>query len=73
MREMPISGWAVIGALVGAGVGVVVGLLVAQFLIGQGILADEAVGWGRFVLALIGAAVVGLLGVGMGDWATRRF
>ncbi len=73
MREMPISGWAIIGAVVGAGVGVVVGLLVAQALVGQGILGDEAAGWGRFALALIGAAVVGLLGVGMGDWATRRF
>ena len=73
MREMPISGWAIIGALVGAGLGVIVGLLVAQYLINQGIWADEAAGWGRFVLALTGAGVAGLLGVGAGDWITRRF
>ena len=73
MREMPISGWAVAGALLGAGLGVIVGLLAAQYLIDQGIWVDEAAGWGRFVLALIGAGVAGLLGVGVGDWITRRF
>ncbi|MDE2765517.1 MAG: hypothetical protein OXI25_03680 [Chloroflexota bacterium] len=67
MRQPPISGWTVVGGLVGAALGIGIGLLIAQYFINQGTWEEEAIRWGRLMMALFGMAVLGGFGAGLGD------